>query len=154
MLFRELCVLCVLINSASFLAFFSKVLVNRENFLFAVKRRPDRFTEWEVRKKGEKNEDSSKSGISTTVVKASAYQKVIADNLRISDSTSSVNRRVKTSPTLVTHIVETIENEDYVSGLVIERLGENFFYIQRCQLLLLIARQYPHEYNFITIDRW
>jgi hypothetical protein len=96
--------------------------------LYSVKRRPDRFTDWEVRKKGEKKDDSSKSGISTTVVKASAYQRVIADNLRISDSTSSVNRRTKTSPTLVTHILETndIENEDYVTGLVIERLGEIF----------------------------
>jgi ribosomal protein L17 len=95
-----------------------------------VKRRPDRFTDWEVRKKGEKSDDTSKSGISTTVVKASAYQRVIADNIRIADSTSAVNRRTKTSPTLVTHILETndIVNEDYVTGLVIERLGESFFH--------------------------
>jgi hypothetical protein len=137
---RELCLLCVLLNTPSILSYFRKLNVIGGNVLHSVKRRPDRFTDWEVRKKGEKNDDSSKSGISTTVVKASAYQRVIADNIRISDSTSSVNRRTKTSPTLVTHILETndIENEDYVTGLVIERLGKFFdLYLEVDYLSLL-----------------
>ena len=92
--------------------------------LSSVKRRPDRFTEWEVRKK----EDSSQQrqpgggGISSIASKAASYRNSIADSIRIADSTSLVNRRTKLSqiPNVPANITD-IPNS--VTGLVIERLG-------------------------------
>lgn len=81
-----------------------------------MKRRPDRFTEWEVRKKGESNTTI------TSAIKSSIYRNSIADSKRIADSTSLTNRRVKPSAT-PNAVIDYTMHEDFETGLVIERLG-------------------------------
>jgi ribosome small subunit-dependent GTPase A len=92
--------------------------------LSSVKRRPDRFTEWEVRKKEDSNQQRQpgSGGISSIASKAASYRNSIADSIRIADSTSLVNRRTKISqvPNVPANITEIPNSE---TGLVIERLG-------------------------------
>ena len=91
--------------------------------LFSVKRKPDRFTEWEVRKKGDSNQsrDPAGGGISSSGSKAASYRNAIADSSRIADTTSLINRRTKPSQTAPS--VNVTKHEDSQVGLVIERLG-------------------------------
>ena len=95
-----------------------------KNVLFSVKRKPDRFTEWEVRKKGDSNQsrDPAGGGISSSGSKAASYRNAIADSSRIADTTSLINRRTKPSQT-ATSAVNVTKHEDSQVGLVIERLG-------------------------------
>ena len=105
------------------LAFSASTLRNdRHNtVLFSVKRRPDRFTEWEVRKKSETNQKNTTSN-SNSGMKSSTYRNSIADSNRIADSTSLANRKLKPLVT-PTPVLDMSKHEDYETGLVIERLG-------------------------------
>ena len=95
-----------------------------KDVLFSVKRKPDRFTEWEVRKKGDSNQsrDPAGGGISSSGSKAASYRNAIADSSRIADTTSLINRRTKPSQA-ATSTVNVTKHEDSQVGLVIERLG-------------------------------
>lgn len=92
--------------------------------LSSVKRRPDRFTEWEVRKKEDSNQQRQPGGggLSSIASKAASYRNSIADSIRIADSTSLVNRRAKVSQ-IPNASANVTENPNSVTGLVIERLG-------------------------------
>ena len=91
--------------------------------LQSVKRRPDRFTEWEVRKKGDSNQQKDQNGNTvSSVSKAVSYRNSVADSSRIADSTSLINRRTK-PPSASTAAVNVTKNPDCKTGLVIERLG-------------------------------
>jgi ribosome small subunit-dependent GTPase A len=92
--------------------------------LQSVKRRPDRFTEWEVRKKGESSQQKDPNGNTATVSKAVSYRNAVADSSKIADSTSLINRRIKPSPAPIA-AANVTRNPECKTGLVIERLGRS-----------------------------
>ena len=117
MMLRELRIVIVAVSIAITSAFLTRFLHKHlSSDLRSVKRRPDRFTEWEVRKKGESNSTI------TSAIKSSIYRNSVADSKRIADSTSLTNRRIKPSAA-PSPIIDYKTHEDYETGLVIERLG-------------------------------
>ena len=117
MMKRRLRVVIAAVTIALTSAFFTRCLHKHlTSDLLSVKRRPDRFTEWEVRKKSESNSTI------TSAIKSSIYRNSVADSKRIADSTSLTNRRIKPSAA-PSPIIDYTTHEDYETGLVIERLG-------------------------------
>jgi ribosome small subunit-dependent GTPase A len=127
MRFNELHLICALIFFLPTLSLVSRRTCFRpkqsdDGALQSVKRRPDRFAEWEVRKKGESNQQKDPNGNTASVSKAVSYRNAVADSSKIADSTSLINRRTKPPPASVA-AVNVTRNPECKTGLVIERLG-------------------------------
>ena len=140
MMQRRLRVVIAAVTIALTSAFFTRCLHKHlTSDLLSVKRRPDRFTEWEVRKKSESNSTI------TSAIKSSIYRNSVADSKRIADSTSLTNRRIKPSAA-PSPIIDYTTHEDYETGLVIERLGGS--------LLVEISRKIDSlPYNVVCYQR-
>lgn len=127
MIIKEFHLVCALIFFLPALSLISRRTCFRPtrsdvNVLQSVKRRPDRFTEWEVRKKGESNQQKDPNGNTVSVSKAVSYRNSVADSSKIADSTGLINRRIKPPPVPIVAANMT-RNPDCKTGLVIERLG-------------------------------
>ena len=145
MVSNELRVLCVLLSIALSSSFLSKGFqYTRSSDLSSVKRRPDRFTEWEVRKKGDNNQQKNSTSTSAAT-KSSLYRNAIADSNRIADTTSLTNRRVKPSQA-PNAVVDVTKHQDYETGLVIERLGGSL-------LVEVISKNGSLPFNVVCYQR-